>query len=117
PPPLALGEIVIDPHRNGGADPCETVDQNPDQRPIPQTDERVSRDPIEELTRLLGRQNRRLAALNNMLGSAHDRGRVAAHHLADDQPVIEHPDRREVLLDTWRSPRLAELLDIASDMD
>ena len=41
PPALALGEVVLDPHRNRRADPRKAVDQHPDQCPIAQAD-RVS---------------------------------------------------------------------------
>jgi len=68
PPPLALRKIVLDPHRNSSADPRETVDQYANERPIPKTNKRVSRDAIEKLTRLLRRQHRRLAPLDNVLG-------------------------------------------------
>ena len=54
--------------------------------------------------------------LDDVLGPADNRGRIAANHLANNQPIIEHPDRRQVLLDAWRRACLTEILDVAGDM-
>ena len=50
-----------------------------------------------------------------MLGAS-DRARgVEGQDLADDEPVEEHPERREVLLDARRRERGRELLDVGRD--
>jgi hypothetical protein len=45
------------------------------------------------------RQHRRLAFPDRVFRSPDRRRRVRGHDLAHDQPVKEHPDRRQVLLD------------------
>ena len=51
PPALALGEVVLDPHRKRGADPREAVDQHADQRAIAQANQAVGGDALEQLAR------------------------------------------------------------------
>jgi hypothetical protein len=46
-----------------------------------------------------GRQHRGFAALDDMLVPAHGMGRVRGEELADHQPVEQHADRGQVLLD------------------
>jgi len=47
-----------------------------------------------------------------VLGAADDVGRIGGDHLAGDQPVEQHPDRGQVLLDRWFGHAALELLDI-----
>ena len=54
---------------------------------------------IEELPRLGRGQDRRRALGDDVLRAAHGRGRVHGEDLADDEPVAEHADRGQVLLD------------------
>ena len=42
--------------------------------------------------------------------------RVLRHHLANDQPVEEHPDRGEQELDRGRGDNFTQALDIGRDM-
>jgi hypothetical protein len=51
-----------------------------------------------------------------VLWASDDRGRVTAYYLADNQLIVEHPHRRQVLLDAWCRPGLAELLDVPGNM-
>ena len=46
--------------------------------------------------------------------SAHRTGRVKWHDLADNQPVEQHADGRQVLLDGRRREGLRQLLDLGS---
>ena len=56
-----------------------------------------------------------LPVLTTCFGTA-DRARgVERQDLADDEPVEEHPERREVLLDGRRRERSGELLDVGRD--
>jgi hypothetical protein len=41
---------------------------------------------------------------------------VSPDHLADHQPIIEHPHRYQVLLDARGRMHLTELLDVAGNM-
>ena len=60
-------------------------------------------------------EDRGLAGLDDVLG-APDRARgVEGQDLADDEPVEEHPQRREVLLDGRGRARPGELLDVGRD--
>ncbi len=51
-----------------------------------------------------------------MLGAAHCRGGVRRHDLTDDQPVEQHPDRRQVLLDRGSLVGAAEQFDVGRDV-
>ena len=63
----------------------------------------------------LSRNRPGLAGLDDVLG-APDRTRgVEGQDLADDEPVEEHPERSEVLLDARRRERPGELLDVGRD--
>ena len=71
--------------------------------------------PVDERPRLLRGEHRGLAGLDDVLRAA-DRARgVERQHLADDEPVEEHPERREVLLHARRRERAGELLDVGRD--
>ena len=51
-----------------------------------------------------------------MLGAAHRMGRVGREDLAGDQPVEQHADRSEVLLDRRLFKILPQALDIGGDV-
>ena len=51
-----------------------------------------------------------------MLRPADGLGRVDLDDLADDEPVVEHADGRQVLLDRGRGHGLAQLLDVGRDV-
>jgi hypothetical protein len=57
------------------------------------------------------REHRRLAFILGILGPAHGVRRIRGHHLADHQPVEEHAQRRQALLD--RGPGIG--LELALD--
>ena len=77
----------------------------------------IDRQAIEELSRLLGRQHRGLALRDDMLWTPNGGGRVVGHHLADHQPIEEHADGGETLLDGGRRVVCAELLNVGSDVE
>jgi len=52
-----------------------------------------------------------------MLRSAHGRRRVRGQHLAGDQPVEQHPHRRELLLHAGRRVGLLKRLYIGGDIE
>ena len=52
-----------------------------------------------------------------MLRAAHGAGRIDRHDLAHDQPVEQHPDAGEMLLDGGRRNPLQQLLDVGGDVD
>ena len=71
---------------------------------------------VEQLARLGRRQHRRLAAFDHVLRAAHGVGGVDGEDLADDQPVEQHADGGQVLLDGRLLKVLAERLDLGGDV-
>ena len=61
--------------------------------------QRCDVDPVEEGPGLLGGEDRGLAGLDDVLWSTDGTRGVEGQDLADDEPVEEHPQRHEVLLD------------------
>ena len=117
PRPLAMLEIVSDPHRHRRADPGEAVDHDPDQRPVAQSDQCGGLDRVQQLARLLGGEHRRLAALDHVLGPAHRTCRVGLQNPAGGQVVEQLPDGGQVLLDRGLRRLGAELLDVGGDAE
>jgi hypothetical protein len=68
PPALALGEVVLHPHRQRRADPGKTIDEHPDQGAIPQPCQRIGGEVFEELSGLFRGEHRRLAAFDDVGG-------------------------------------------------
>ena len=106
PPALALGVVVLDAHGDDGADAGKGEGHHGDQRPVAQPDHGRRVDAVQQLARLFGIQHRGLAGLDDVLRSAHRMRRVGGDDLAGDQPVEQHADGGEVLLDR----RLLEIL-------
>ena len=75
-------------------------------------DKRAGVDRIEEAAGLPGRQHRCLAGFHNVPGTPYRAGRIEGHHLADYEPVEQHPDGRQVLLDGRRCVDRRQLLDV-----
>jgi hypothetical protein len=61
-------------------------------------------------------EHRRLAAAHDMLGPAYRMRRIDGEDLADDEPIEQHADRREVLFDRGFGGRRLQRLDIGGDM-
>jgi hypothetical protein len=126
PPALAVDKVVVDLHRNDGADAREGVGHDADHRAVAQADEPghfsfrpISQgnlpdhlDAFEQVSGLSLGQHRRLAALDDVLGPAHRMGWVDGEDLTDDQPVEQHADCRQMLLD--RRPGCCPLLKLRS---
>ena len=107
PAAASLHEIVTHFHLEHGIDAGEGVDHDADERAIAQPDERrfvrfraavagrVSgdRNAVEQLARLVGRQYRRLALLDDVLGAAHGVGPVHVQDVARHKPVEQHSER------------------------
>ena len=75
-----------------------------DERPIAQAGERARVDRLEEPARLGRREHRRRARRHHVRRPPDGRRRVHRDNLADDEPVAEHADGRQVLLDRGRRP-------------
>ena len=132
PGPFSLSVVVLDRHCNHGANAGEGEDHRGDECPVAQADEvraldllalrvlpmtRADRDAVEKGAGLLGGEHRRLALRDDVLGAANRVGRVDVDDLAGDQPVEEHADGGELLLDRRLGVVLLELLDIGGDQD
>lgn len=98
PPALAFGEVIFAPTGKGGRDPREGEHHQADQSPVAVSDRVLQLDWVEELAGLFRDQHRRLAAPRRVFRATHRMGRVGREDLACDQPVKEHPERRQVLL-------------------
>ena len=110
-----MGVVVGHAHGDRGRDPREAVDEHPEERAVAQARERRDVDAVEQGPGLRGGEHRGLAGLDDVLGSAHRARGVEGEDLADDEPVEEHAQRRQVLLDARGGERSGELLDVGGD--
>jgi hypothetical protein len=83
---------------------------------IAQADQRRGVDAIEQASRFLFGQHRRLAPFDDVLGAPHGMRRIDGEHLADDEPVEQYEDGGEVQLRRLGG-RPLQHLDIGSDMN
>lgn len=95
-PPLLV--VVLDLHPGDGAHTREAVDHHPYERTVAQADHVRDIDALQQLPRLLSGQDRRLALLGAVAGSAHVLRRVLRKNFTLDEPVEEPPDGRQVLV-------------------
>ena len=116
PPALAVGVVVLDAHGDDRADAGEGEGHHRNQRPVAQPDHGRRVDAVQQLAGLFAGQHRGLAGLDDVLGAAHRMGRIGGDDLAGDQPVEQHADGGEVLLDRRLLEILAKRLDIGGDM-
>ena len=72
---------------------------------------------IEQRARLVGREHRRLAFFHHVFRAAHGVGRVHVEDVAGHQPVEQHAQRRQVLLDRGRRELALQLLDERGDVE
>jgi hypothetical protein len=126
-----LDEVVLDFHGDRGADAGEGEHHEADESAIAQAHHARqlfflaalelyrsrSRNTIEQRARLLSCQHRRLALSDRMFRSAHGVGGIHVDDVTDYQPVKQHPQRGQVLLDGRLGKLLQELLDEGGDVD
>ncbi len=117
PAAALLNIVVLDLHLNHGADAGKGVAHERDERAIPEPDELSGVDRIEQCPHLLGRENGGLALLDAVPRSPDRMRRVGGHHLARHQPVEQHPDSGEVLLDRGLGELTTKLLYICSHVN
>ena len=99
-PPLApLLEVVLPPHPQNRAHPREAVEHHREERPVSEPGQRARVDVLEELPRLGLGQDRRRSLGDDVLRPPHRGRRIHREDLADDEPVAEHADGGQVLLD------------------
>ncbi len=73
-------------------------------------------DAVEELARFGRRQDRGLAGPDDVFGAAHRGGGIYGQDLADHQPVEQHADGGQPLLDGRRRKPASEALDPGGDV-
>ncbi len=112
-----LDVVVFHLHPDHRADPREGVAHERDQRTISQIDQFRCFDRIEKCSHLVGRQHGGLALLHAVLRAAHGVRRIERNNLTGDEPIEEHPDRRQVLLDSRLGMGFHDLLDVAGNVD
>jgi hypothetical protein len=131
PPALALLVVVLNVHPQHGPDPGEPVHHDADQGAGAQLRDghfadfllysaalrvRAVVDGLEQGLGLGRGQHRRLALAEDVSRAVHRRGRVRREDLADHEPIEQHPQGRQVLLDRGLGQAPAEFLDVAADM-
>jgi len=114
-PALPLGEVVVDFQGDRRADAGERVNERTDESAIVQILDHIGIDRVQKLSRLLAREDRRLAALYDVLLSVDGMRRVGRHDSADHKPIKEHPDCRELLFDAGLRVGKSALLDEGGD--
>ena len=97
-PPFAAREVVFDIHADDCADAGEAEHHNRDDRPIPQPADRIHVDGIDQLACLIDGENRCLALLNDVFGTANRMRGVDVDGVADHQ-IVETRGSRQGLLD------------------
>ena len=70
PAAALLDVVVLDLHADDGADAGEGVAHERDERAVAEADQRAGVDGVEQRPHLLGREHRRLALLDAVLGAA-----------------------------------------------
>ena len=98
PPALSVLVIIFGVHVDHRRDACEGKTHEGNERPIAEANKRIELDRVEEGTRLVGFEHRRLATLHDMLRPSHGCGRIHWNDLTRDEKIEEHPDRGQVLL-------------------
>jgi hypothetical protein len=124
PAAAALHEIIADLHAKDRADAREAVCHDADQGSVAQADEighvRLSAVfcgrfgdgyAVKQRAGLVGRQYRCLAFFNDIFGAAHGMGRIDVDDMPGNQPVEQHTERGQVLLDCRRRKLVLKIFD------
>ncbi len=114
PPAFAVGVVVIDLHAEHGGDPGEAEDHDGDQSAVAETDQAgravvglaqfrgradLERDAIQEGPGVVGIEDVGFAFADDVLGTADTGGGVGVDDMSGDEPVEEHSEGGQVLLD------------------
>ena len=97
------------------AETREAVDEHAEEGAVAQARKRREVDAVEQGSSFCGGEDRSLAGLDDVFGSAHRCCGIEGEDLADDEPVEEHAQRGQVLLDARSGKRARELLDVGGD--
>jgi hypothetical protein len=94
----------------------ESVCHHPDQRPIAEAHHGRRIDTLYKCARLVGGEHRRLATLHDVLRPADGVRRVGCEHAAADEPVEQHSDCCQVLLNRRLLEIFSQGLDVGGDV-
>src|ERR1019366_4514794 len=108
-------EVILDVHVDHRTDTGEGKQHDAEERPVPQTCDRVYVDRFNKLASFAGCQHWRLADLHDVLWTFDGRGRIELKNVLTAEGIEEFTDRGEVLLHGRRSELLLQLLYIGSD--
>ena len=120
PPAFPLGIVVLDVHPERGLDPGERVEADGDQRPVAS---RLDSGPSAAL--MLSDERSRASSsfrtgvlpfFTTCFGPRTAWAGLIVDDVAEDEPVEEHPDGGQVLLDRGGLVRERELLDVGRDV-
>ena len=103
-PAGATGPEVFDLHFQGRVDAREAVGEGGDQRAVAQIATCRGWNGVEQLASFGALEHRCLASLDDLPRPAHGRRRIIGDHLADDEPVNQHPHSGKLLFDGRRPP-------------
>jgi hypothetical protein len=131
PSAASLHEVIANLHLQHGAHARERVNHRGDQRPVAQANQRrfvgiraafarrvsLDQDAVEQIARFLGRQHGRLTLLDGVFRAAHGVGRVHVQDVARHQPIEQHTQRGQVLLDGRRGQLPLQILDEGGDVE
>ena len=112
PTPALLDVVVLDPHACCRADTGEGVAHERDEGAVAKPEQGSGVDGGEQLVHLLGREHGSLALADAVLRSSDSMRGVGLQDVTGDQPVEQHPDCGQVLLDGGLRVGAAELLDV-----
>jgi hypothetical protein len=102
PAATSLDEIIPHLHLQRGAHAGKGVGHDRDERAITQADELARIYGVKQRSRFVAREHRGLAALHHVFRAAHGMGGIDFDDVAGDQPVEQHAQRGQVLLDRGR---------------
>jgi hypothetical protein len=125
-----LHKIIADLHLQNRADAGEAVSHGADQRPVAQAHEvgvircdtvfggrPHDRDAVEQRAGFVCGDDRGFALFHDIFRSAHGVGRIDVDDMARNEPVEQHAERRQVLLDGRRRNFGLQILDESGDME
>jgi hypothetical protein len=75
------------------------------------------RDAVEKRAGLVGGEDRRLALFDDVFWAAHGMGRIDVDHMPGDEPVEQHAERGQVLLDGRRRHLGLQVLNESGNME
>ena len=116
----ALDVKILDRHRDRRTDAGEGVDHQGNQGAIAQAHDMGGRDGVQQVAGFLSREQPRFSFLDDQLGPADRRGWIDTAQLGNlpgnNQPVVEHANGGQLLLDRGLGLRQQPLLDVGGNV-